>query len=77
MVRVAEYYESTKATSARQGVDENFNAFVARNVLASLERGLDLMGNVGRRMPSPKGYLPGVTGLTSKPEFWTYSTWRE
>lgn len=76
---LAEYYESTKATSARQGLDENFNCFVARHVLAACERGDDLatLGIAGRRMASPKGYVPGVTGLTSKPEFWTFSAWRD
>ena len=75
---LAEYYESTKATSARQGVDENFNCFVVRNLLAACERGddLDALGFAGRRMAAPKGYVKGVTGLTSKPEFWTFSSWR-
>lgn len=76
---LSEYYESTKATSARQGLDENFNAFVARNVLAACERGdeLETLGVAGRKMASPKGYVPGVTGLTSKPEFWTFSAWHD
>ena len=39
---LTEYYESTKATSARQGVDENFNSYVVRHVLAACERGEDL-----------------------------------
>ena len=76
---LVDYYESTRATSARQGVPENFNSFVVRNLLAACERGddLDKLGFAGRRMPSPKGYVKGVTGLTSKPEFWTFSDWRE
>ena len=74
-----EYYESTKATSARQGVPENFNAFVVRNLLAACERGDDVeaLGFAGRKMQSPKGYVKGVTGLTSKPEFWTFSQFRD
>ena len=76
---LGDYYESTKATSARQGVDENFNAFVVRHVLEACERGDDLsaLGFAGRKMPSPKGYVKGVTGLTSKPEFWMFSQWRD
>ena len=76
---LSEYYESTKATSARQGVAENFNCFVVRHVLAACERGDDLttLGFAGRRMQSPKGYVKGVTGLTSKPEFWTLSGFRD
>ena len=76
---LAAYYESTKATSARQGVEENFNAFVVRHVLAACERGddLDQLGFGGRRMQSPKGYVKGVTGLTSKPEFWAFSGFRD
>jgi ADP-ribose pyrophosphatase YjhB (NUDIX family) len=72
---LAEYYEGCKATSKRQGIDENFNTFVARNVLAACERGEDLekLGTGGKKMQSPKGYVPGVTGLTSKPEFWVFS----
>lgn len=75
---LADYFESTKATSARQGVEENFNCFVVRNLLAACERGddLDSLGFAGRKMSSPKGYVKGVTGLTSKPEFWTFSQWR-
>jgi ADP-ribose pyrophosphatase YjhB (NUDIX family) len=75
---LSDYYESTKATSKRQGVEENFNSFVVRNVLAACVRGDDLrtLGFAGRTMPSPKGYKSGVTGLTSKPEFWCFSAWR-
>ena len=74
-----EYYESTRATSARQGVEENFNSYVVRHVLSACERGDDLstLGFAGRRMPSPKGYVKGVTGLTSKPDFWMFSQWRD
>jgi len=73
------YYESTRATSARQGVAENFNCFVVRHVLEACERGDDpsTLGWAGRKMPSPKGYVKGVTGLTSKPEFWMFSQWRD
>ena len=76
---LAEYYDSTKATSARQGVSENFNSFVVRHVLAACERGddLDALGFAGRRMASPKGYVKGVTGLTSKAEFFAFSQWRD
>ena len=76
---LAQYYEACKATSARQGVEENFNTFVARNVLAACERGDDLetLGVAGRKMKSPAGYIKGVTGLTSKPNFWTFSSWHE
>jgi len=76
---LADYYESTKVTSARQGVDENFNSYVVRHVLEACERGDDLstLGFAGRSMPSPKGYVKGVTGLTSKPEFWMFSQWRD
>lgn len=76
---LTEYYESTKATSARQGVDENFNSYVVRHVLAACERGEDLssLGFAGRKMPSPKGYVKGVTGLTSKPEFWMFSGFKD
>jgi len=48
-------------------------------VLAACERGEDL-GRVGfsaRRMDSPRGYVPGVTGLTSKPQFYTFSAFRD
>ena len=64
---------------AAQGVDENFNCFVVRHVLRACERGDDLgaLGFAGRLMQSPKGYVKGVTGLTSKPEFWTYSAFRD
>jgi len=74
-----QYYQSTLATSARQGVEENFNSYVVRHVLAACERGDDLraLGLAGRRMPSPRGYVKGVTGLTSKPEFWMFSEWRD
>lgn len=71
-----EYYEGTKATSARQGVEENFNAFVARNVIAAAEAGnLDgaAIGLAAREMPAPKGYLPGVTGLTNRETYRLYS----
>jgi ADP-ribose pyrophosphatase YjhB (NUDIX family) len=76
---LGDYYESTKATSARQGVDENFNCYVVRHVLEACERGDDLtqLGFAGRKMPAPKGYVKGVTGLTSKPEFWMFSQWRD
>jgi len=76
---LSSYYESTRATSARQGVDENFNSYVVRHVLAACERGDDIstLGFAGRQMASPKGYVKGVTGLTSKPEFWTFSQWRD
>ena len=76
---LGDYYDATKATSARQGVEENFNCFVVRHVLAACERGDDLttLGFAGRRMQSPKGYVKGVTGLTSKPSFWTFSGFRD
>ena len=76
---LAEYYESTKATSARQGVDENFNCFVVRNVLSALERGEDpgSLGFAARKLQAPKGYVKGVTGLTSKPEFFLFSQFRD
>ena len=50
-----------------------------RHVLEACERGDDLsaLGFAGRKMPSPKGYVKGVTGLTSKPEFWMFSQWRD
>lgn len=77
-LKLSDYHESTRATSARQGVEENFNGFVVRNLLAACERGepIENLGFAGRKMASPKGYVKGVTGLTSKPEFWTFSQWR-
>ena len=53
--------------------------YVVRHVLASCEAGEDLsqLGFAARKMKSPKGYVPGVTGLTSKPEFFTFSSWRD
>ena len=57
---------------------ENFNAFVARNVIAACERGqpLEELGFSATQMPSPAGYLPGVTGLTNKTTYQVYSAWR-
>lgn len=69
----------TKAASAKQGVEENFNAYVARRVLAAAEAGQPL-GSIGMAVTvkdAPRGYLPGVTGLTSKPSYRIYSGWRE
>ena len=73
------YYEACVASSARMGVPENFNAYIARHVLEACERGDDLDGLAiaGRKMPSPKGHIKGVTGLTSKPEYWLFSPWHE
>jgi len=39
---LSDYYELTRAASAKQNVPENFNAFVARNVLAAAEAGTPL-----------------------------------
>jgi len=74
---LSEYHEACMATSQRQGVPENFNAFVARNVLSALERGQPLseLGFSATQMSSPAGYLPGVTGLTNKSTYQVYSAW--
>ena len=63
-----EYVEAVKATSERQGVKENLNYFVARNVLRAVERGeLDTVGFACSEHETPGGSLqPGVTGLTNK-----------
>ena len=76
---LAEYYESTQATSARQNVPENFNSYVVRNLIAACERGddFDALGFTARKMPSPKGYVKGVTGLSSKPDYFMFSQWRD
>ena len=68
----------TKAASVKQGVDENFNCFVARRVLAAAEEGASLsdLGMAGIVKESPTGYLPGVTGLTNKKTYRIYSGWR-
>jgi hypothetical protein len=69
----------TKAASAKQGVDENFNAYVARRVLAAAEAGqpLSRLGMAVTVKEAPRGYLAGVTGLTSKPSYRIYCGWRE
>jgi hypothetical protein len=73
------FAQVTKAASGKQGVEENFNAYVARRVLAAMEAGQPL-GRLGMAVTvkeAPRGYLPGVTGLTNKKSYRIYSGWRE